>query len=74
MPAHDEIELSADTPGGRLDQNLPRLSHHMMGLIIYSTALSSWFYHPFSLAKIPSNYHKKSQISTSPKAFLVVDL
>ena len=49
-----------------------RLSHYMR-LVPHSTALTRWFYHPFSLAKIPSNYLKKCQI-TSPQPFLVVDL
>ena len=48
-----------------------RLSHHMR-LVPHSTALTRWLYHPFSLAKNPSNYLKKCQI-TSPQLFLVVD-
>ena len=38
----------------------------MMRLVPHSTALTRWFYHPFSLAKILSNYHQKSQ-NTSPQ-------
>ena len=48
-----------------------RISHHMR-LVPHSTALTRWLYHPFSLAKNPSNYLKKCQI-TSPQLFLVVD-
>ena len=38
----------------------------MMRLVPHSTALTRWFYHPFSLAKILSNYHQKSQ-NTPPQ-------
>ena len=55
-----------NSPGrGTRPKSTIRLSLHM-GLVPRSTALSRCFFHPFSLAKIPSNYHEKDQI-TSPK-------
>ena len=38
----------------------------------HSTALTRWLYHPFSLAKKPSNYLKKCQV-LSTQLFVVVD-
>ena len=45
-----------------------RLSHHRR-LVPHSTALSNWFYHPFLLAKIPSNYQKKESNYLSTTTF-----
>ena len=44
------------TPRGTWPKSTIRLSHYMR-LASNSTALTRWFYHPFSLTKIPSNYH-----------------
>ena len=41
--------------GGARPKFTMRLSHHTR-LVPHSTARPIWFYHPFSLAKIPSNY------------------
>ena len=48
------------------------LSHHMRW-VPHSTALSRWFYHPFSLAK-PSKITTKREKIPFQNHFLVVDL
>ena len=50
-----------------------RLSHHIR-LVPHPTALSRWLCCHFSLAKILSNYHKKSQITYTRNHFSVVAL
>ena len=44
------------------------LSHHMT-LAPHSTALNKRFFYPFPLANIPSNYHKKTQITPPQPIF-----
>ena len=51
--------------GGTLSKSNIAHSHHISVIPLFN-ALARWFYHPFSIAKITSNYLKKSQ-NTSPQ-------